>query len=61
MKLPPEILSEFEKLIDGLQGFGVASISVTLHDNHPKFSLESKRNIVPGKKTSGTEANNVSG
>ena len=46
MKIPENILSEFEKMADGLNGFGCVTLCVSVHYYHPRFSLEYKRNIV---------------
>ena len=54
MKLPPEILSEFEKIIDDLQGFGSAKITVVLHDGKPRYVLSSERSLISGRPMSGS-------
>ena len=56
MKIPESILTEFQKAIDDLNGFGAATLSLALHDNRPRFILSTEKSIVPGKPTSGSEA-----
>ena len=53
MKIPEEILSEFENDIDRLKGFGAVKLTVCLHDNKPRFILSSDKSVVPGKASSG--------
>ena len=59
MKLPESILSQFEKVVDDLNGFGAAALAISLHDGRPRFVISSEKSIVPGKLSSGSpEAKN---
>ena len=53
MKIPEDILAEFENDIDRLKGFGTVRLTVSLHDNRPRFILSSDKSMVPGKQSSG--------
>ena len=53
MKLPVEIINEFEKTAESLNGFGTVRIILTLHDNRPHFVLSCEKSIVPSKSSSG--------
>ena len=53
--IPDQILKKFEELIEKLEGFGTATLIITLHDSKPRYTLEFKKNIIPGKNTSGSE------
>jgi hypothetical protein len=55
MKIPESILWDLEKIIDNLDGFGTAELSVVLHDHRPRFVLKTEKSVIPGKPTSGSE------
>ena len=57
MKVPDEIIADFENSLDGLR-FGHATLHATLsanfHDGNVKYRLTREVSVVPGKPTSGS-------
>jgi len=52
MKLPSNVLTEFEGALEGLR-FARVSLEITIHDQKPKFRIIVEKSIIPGCETSG--------
>jgi len=57
MKLPSDVLAEFEKMLEGLH-FARANLEVVIHNQKPKYRIIVEKSVIPGRETSGGQPKN---
>ena len=54
MKIPIEVLNEFDRAAEGLT-FGRVSLEISFHDGKARFKVTREISYVPGKPSSGVQ------
>ena len=54
MKIPIEVLTEFDRAAEGLT-FGRVCLEISFHDSKPKFRVIREVSYIPGKPSSGAQ------